>query len=166
MRGTRIPPAVRNMVRDGASFASSLALWFESSLETLPSDLQKLIRKRFPSFADWNKLQPSQRRSVVSSWDAANPTRLTDAVSLEKGGRYGFRKVASSWQNRRNAKRPRISTQRVTDEAILRAHSIVKEMGIPFHKRCSAAFKYIAPPVTSRAFRMRWNRLGLNKKGS
>lgn len=167
----------------------ALDLWAHKALDELPVELRSLLEERWivrpqngqhtrlrklPKemardvkealrFLSWNSLTLAQRLKVLKDLDAQNPVSAVDQYDADQLFRKGARKVA----NKRNAKRSRLSSRKVQDNLILRVYEkMVSEGCTP---RCSEAYRRLFPsnpPVTLRALRYRWEKLGLNKKGS
>jgi len=147
-----------------------LSRWFGHSRDELPGDLQKLVAASYSPFR-WDGLTRAQRERVAGQLDAQRrPSDPAESVAADLAFRSGFKKVSVPLRNKKNAKHRRPTRQRVTDTKILQLHKRVATK--PPHKRCSAAFQLLSEggeaPLSARAFRDRWNALGLKnkKKGS
>jgi hypothetical protein len=160
---------------------TALRLWFAHSFAALPSGLHKVVCKlSFPRSEwgslttdqrrvveqDWDMLTPKQRRMVAEQFDAQHPTDAVGKLVAELDFRQGFKRVSVPLRNRRNAKRPRPSKRKVSNADIQRVKCEMAADDVKPHKQCSEAYRRlfgVAPPISLRGFRKRWNRLGFGK---
>ncbi len=152
-------------VRRTPGTAAQLKPFWDFARAQLPSNLRAVVdRLSAWSFWDWDSLQSARRQQLARMWDAQHPETQTptERRASEAAFRQGHKQVAVPRRNAANASRPRPARQRVSDADIRRAHAKVSHL--PHHKQCSTAFDLLRAPTSMRAFRMRWNALGLNKK--
>ena len=152
------------------ALSKELAGMFDRRLADLPAELRRRVERHFSVFP-WDDLpSPRERRIVAAQVDAQHPTNLVDKQVAKRAVSRGYKKVSVPRRNQLNAKRRRPSRQRVSDADILQVQRALESEGVKHHKQCSEAYARLVEgrvdPITSRGFRDRWNRLGLNKKGS
>lgn len=135
-----------------------LHLWFDRPLAALPAEPRRLVDLHFDMFR-WDDLTPEQRRFRAQWVDAQRPGNLADMTAAERSFREGFKKVSVPRRNSRNAKRPRLSRQKLTDADILRVKRELEAEGIPPRKQCSEAHCRLGAVMAIQSFRERWNRL-------
>jgi hypothetical protein len=154
-------------VRRAISLTAALTLWFGRPLAELPPDLRNRVERHF--VLSWDMLTAEQRRKVAETFDAQHPTNLADKLAADVGFREGFKMVSIPRRNKLNAKRPRLSRQKVSDADILRVTMDLESEGVK-RPKCSEVYKRLfagrSPrSISSRGFRYRWDRLAeMNKK--
>lgn len=149
---------------DSISLAAAISQWVDRTLEELPAGVRQRVERDFPSVLwKWDELTPAMRRHVAAAWDAQHPAKRHDKHLAKEAFREGFKSVSVPDRNKRNARKPRPSRQRVSNDEILRVRNKLQRMGAKPHKQISEAYRRLAPPMTLRAFRKRWNALPLKK---
>jgi hypothetical protein len=144
------------------SYVALLSRWFAYPLAEIGDEaVRSLVERAY--IIPWDSLTPSQRRHLAAQWDAQRPRNLAEAQQADEDMRLGFKRVSIPRRNRRNARRPRPSRQKVSDADIERIRAMLVAEGVKPHKQCSIAYGLLRPPITLRAFKKRWTRL---KKGT
>jgi hypothetical protein len=143
--------------------------WLHSDFSELPESVRSAVAQSIgtpgTSHLDWDNLSPSERRRQARIWDAQHPVPPIDEELAGTAFSRGYRIEV----NAQNAKRRRPTRQLVSDADIVKMKSILIAENVLHHKQCSVARSRLvalglAGEISTRSFRDRWIKLGLNKK--
>lgn len=154
----------------------ALAGLYNLAIDELPKVAREIVEAHAHFFAPigWDALSPWQRRFVVTKViDPQRPANPVEREAARVGLREGFRRADEPRRkrrraaaNRRVASRPRLSRQKVSNDAIRRVHEELLRNDVkPTAAKAYHRLFPKTPPLTLRGFRLRWNAL-YPKKGS
>lgn len=154
-------------LRKAQGMVAQLGYHWGSTKAEMPEGLRR-VADDLSAWSGWNwdAIEPHQRRCLAVQWDAQHEGIVLSRQEIDAAFRAGFKKVSVPNRNKRNASKPRPGAQRIGDTEILDLYRAVS--GRPAQKQVGEAFAKLCArgeaPLSLRAFRGRWNALGLKKK--